>query len=86
MTKTVEFASGIAATHDQRITAMSLYLGRTFGRMTTSGPVLSGMGSFVTFASQLMSGISYGVFVRLSRRVSRLKRIHEFPFRAGRVN
>jgi hypothetical protein len=54
--------------------------------MTTSGPVLSGMGSFVTFASQLMSGISYGVFVRLSRRVSRLKRIHEFPFRAGRVN
>jgi hypothetical protein len=54
--------------------------------MTTSGPVLSGMGSFVTFASQLMSAISYGVFARLSRLVSRLKRIHEFLFRAGRVN
>jgi hypothetical protein len=54
--------------------------------MTTSGPVLSGMGSFVTFASQLMSAISYGVFARLSSLVSRLKRIHEFVFRAGRVN
>jgi hypothetical protein len=30
-----------------------------------------------------MNSISYGVFARLSRPVNRLKRIHDFLFRAG---
>ena len=41
------------------------------------------MGWFVTFGSQLMRSIYYGVFMRLSGLVSQLRKIHEFLFRAG---
>ena len=43
------------------------------------------MGWFVTFGSQLIRSIYYGVFVRLSNLVSHLKKIHEFPSALGKV-
>src|SRR6266576_5180955 len=41
------------------------------------------MASSVTFVSQWMNRISYGVFARLSRLVNRLKRTHEYVLCAG---
>src|SRR3954464_1108172 len=49
--------------------------------MTGSVPAFSTMGSFATFASHPMRAVSSVVFVQHSSLASRLKRIHESPFR-----
>ena len=43
-------------------------------------------GVVCSFGGQLIKSIYYGVFVRLSSLVSRLKKIHEFPPALGKVN